>query len=241
MLDRNILLQGGATELRRLLLLLGLAPSDANAIAREHVEPLGAGLSQADIIATYRVVAPLVGSAFGLTAEQRAARVLAHASRLDNAGVAEAIGTTPEALDLLLEGSDALLRDLSGKRALILEDDGIFRRHLEECCTGSGAEVVCSTRDPVLSVLAAQVFQPGLALVDLTIGSDELAGDLAAMQIREVAPDAAVVFVTGYGKADRVAAQMSRAIALIKPVSTGALTRAIRDAFRPAVSAGPVA
>lgn len=230
----------GAAPVRRMLLLLGFPAAEANARARAGNDN-GNDAGSSALVAAYRAVADRIEGAMGLTARQRAARVLSYATRFGPDEVAEAMQISPEELQKLLRASEAALQDRSQKCALILEDDGIFRRHLEECCTDSGVVVVSSSRDPVLSVLAAKVFQPDVALVDLTIGDDELAGDLAAMRIRDVAPGSATVFVTGYTQADQIATQMSRAVALIKPVSTCALTRAIRDAFQSPVSSDSVA
>lgn len=121
--------------------------------------------------------------------------------------------------------------DGSGRSyVVVLEDNALCRTVLDQECVGQGFALASSTAWPEIALAAARLFRPRLAVVDIDLNGAELAGDLAAMQIRETSPDCHVLFVTGYPMADKIAALMDNASAVVKPFRTSEITAAIQVA-----------
>ena len=217
--------------LRRTLILLGLPVRRADEVARRTAPSMDDSMPDIVFRDAIRSVRGEVQGDFGLTADQRLARVLAMASPLGAAKTAEIMEVTPASLEELLTGARLAGSNGTNRRVVVLEDDWVFRKHLEDCCSSCEGLLVASTRDPVLVVMAAQAYQPGLAIIDLNIDGNDVAGDLAAMKIHEVAPACEVMFVTAYEHADQIASQIPNATALVKPVKASQITSAIQKAL----------
>lgn len=162
---------------------------------------------------------------------QRLALVLARATGLTDEGAAGAAGLAVDAFRRELEAAEQALSARPNRRAVVLEDHLLAREALVRQAAAAGLEVVAATGMGQAAVAAAAAFQPAIAFVDITLDGAELAGDLGAMQIREVAPDCHVMFVTGYPDAPRIASLMQNASALLKPVEQEQLAAAVRTAL----------
>ena len=171
------------------------------------------------------------GGASVLPGPERLALVLARASGLGDERAAEAAGLSVEAFRRALDQAEETLSAPPNRRAVILEDHLLARETLTDQCATAGLDVVAATGEGAAAVAAAAAFVPAIAFVDITLDGAELAGDLNAMQIREVAPDCHVMFVTGYEDAQRIASLMQNASALVKPVRQEELGAAIRAAL----------
>lgn len=181
-----------------------------------------------DVASGVAAVRDTVEGRFGLSAEQRVAVVLESAGVIQTARAAAAAGVSEDRYRALLGEAHERLSATSAERAVILEDDWFGRRRLEDACSANGVTVAASTADPALAVAAAVAYRPGIALIDLEINGDQLAGEIAAMSISERSPGTRVVLVTGYDSADRIAALMPNTEALVKPVSSSALERVLK-------------
>jgi DNA-binding NarL/FixJ family response regulator len=88
-------------------------------------------------------------------------------------------------------------------RVLVVEDFEPFRRFicskLEEKCD---LQVICQISDGLEAVQKAEELKPDLILLD--IGLPTLNGIAVARQIRKLAPDAAIIFVSQESSADVV-------------------------------------
>lgn len=166
-----------------------------------------------------------------LPGPQRLALVLARATKLGDARAAELAGLSAEAFRREIEAAEEALSAVPNRRAVVLEDHLLARETLVDQAAVAGLEVIAATGNGRAAVAAAAAFAPAIALVDLTLDGAELAGDLGAMQIREVAPDCHVMFVTGYPDAPRIASLMQNASALLKPVGQEQLSAAVRAAL----------
>ena len=166
-----------------------------------------------------------------LSGQERLALVLARATGLSDQRAAEAAGLSPDAYRRALGAAEQALSAEPNRRAVILEDHPLARESLVEQCRAVGLDVVAATGEGAAAVLAAAAFTPAIALVDINLDGSELAGDLGAMQIREVAPACHVLFVTGYPDAERIAGLMQNASALIKPIGQERLAAAVRAAL----------
>ena len=172
--------------------------------------------------------APAGGS---LSAEQRLALALVGAAKLDPGDAADLAGMPAGDFRERLAAAQRALAEAPARRAVRLEDEPLAREALVEQSVECGLDVVVATGAHDLAVAAAVAFAPVIALVDIELDGAELAGDLAAMQIREAAPDCHVLFVTGYPKADRMAGLIDNAAALIKPFRPEEFSAAIRAAL----------
>ena len=169
------------------------------------------------------------GAAGSLSATARLVLVLARASKLSEEQAAEAAGMTVETFRGELHAAEEALAAGPNRRAVILEDHLLARESLAEQARAADLEVVVATGDGAAAVAAAAAFTPAIAFVDITLDGAELAGELGAMQIRDVAPDCHVMFVTGYPDAARIAQLMQNASALIKPVGQEQLSAAVGE------------
>lgn len=217
-----------AATLSRMLVLLDVTPEE-NAAPRvaTGADPLANPADLPGLVARSR---PQLAPAFGLEPEERLVRVIA-AAGFGAQEAASAMGLTLTEHAELSERAGASLSRGGAGRILILEDEWLSRTELERSCHEGGHAVVAATGDPELAVLAAAAYQPRLALIDLILDGDEVAGDLAAMRIRECAPGCELVFVTGVGTADRIAAVVPNARALVKPVGRRRLRSVIDEIF----------
>lgn len=201
---------------RDALLLLGLRHADALRHATEH-----GGWAA---LQSPRVQA-LIDPAHGLTREQRLAVVCRAFGRPVHSVLPEV--RDPQAV---ISEADQRLADSTVRRAVILEDEWLTRRDLEDCCRTSGVELVLSSREPELAVTAARAYRPHLAIIDLEIDGNELAGDIAAMRIVEEVPGTAIVFVSAHEVARDIADILPRARAFRKPARHSDLNAAFRKA-----------
>ena len=95
-------------------------------------------------------------------------------------------------------------------RVLVVEDFEPFRRFI--CSTlekKSELQVVCEVSDGLEAVQKAEELQPDLILLD--IGLPTLNGIEAARQIRKLAPEAKIIFVSQESSADVVQEALSLA------------------------------
>ena len=93
-------------------------------------------------------------------------------------------------------------------RVLVVEDFEPFRRFI--CSTlekKSELQVVCEVSDGLEAVQKAEELQPDLILLD--IGLPTLNGIEAARQIRKLAPEAKIIFVSQESSADVVQEALS--------------------------------
>lgn len=162
---------------------------------------------------------------------ERLALVLARVSGLSEEEAAEVAGVAPERFRQQLEAAEQALADGVNRRAVVLEDHVLAREALVEQSREEGLAVVTATGTQEAAVAAAATFSPAIAMVDIDLHGAELAGDLAAMRIREAAPGCHVLFVTGYTEAERMAELMQNAGALIKPFRSQDFAAAIRAAL----------
>lgn len=165
---------------------------------------------------------------FGLDAAERIAMVVDNLQALPAEEAAAILDLSPDSYQAMVGRARERLEASGARRAVILEDDWFGRRRLEQACADHGVDIAASTADPSLTVGAALAYRPGIALIDLAIDGDELAGEIAAMAISERCPECRVVLVTGYDNADRIAALMPNSEALVKPFSSNALGRVLK-------------
>ena len=93
-------------------------------------------------------------------------------------------------------------------RVLVVEDFLPFRQFI--CSTlekKGGLKIICEVSDGLEAVQKAEVLQPDLILLD--IGLPTLNGIEAARQIRKLAPEAKIIFVSQESSADVVQEALS--------------------------------
>ena len=218
------------------LLTLLAGEREARAIARRVTEAAGPDATPescpAPLLADgFAQAMRQAGRAGGLSPDQRLALLLAKAGGLSEERAAEIAGLPVSAFRDRRASAEAALAQSTTARAVILEDHGLTRESLVEMSHSSGIEVVAATDRGAVAVAAAAAFAPAIAVIDIDLHGAELAGDLAAMQIREVAPACHVLFVTGYPEANRIAEVMQNASALIKPFRPAEFSSAVRAAL----------
>lgn len=218
-----------AKAILRALCLLGLTPQQARAALGD-----AAGDAPADAERQMRALADVGGpsaAALELEWDTWIAHVLVASGLRERDAAAAFLQVTAEELDQRLRSAEARLAEQPNRRVIILEDDWIVRRQIEDCCAGSDATVAHASGDAELTVMAARVFRPRLALIDLNIHGNEVAGEVAAHRVREAVPDTQVLLVTGYDGAETIASLIPEARALVKPLASQQLRAAIRAAL----------
>jgi two-component system, response regulator RegA len=121
---------------------------------------------------------------------------------------------------------------MAGKRLLIVDDDEVFRQRLARAMERRGFAVIIADGVSTGSN-AAREAPPDFAVVDLRLGDGS---GLAVVQvIREVAPDARIIVLTGYGNiATAVAAMKAGAVDYLpKPADADAIEAALMAQDRP--------
>ena len=126
------------------------------------------------------------------------------------------------------EGRRTEMKNLSGVRVLVVEDEFIVSLTLKVQLEAMGCDVVGTARDAGGAVAQAEALHPDVVLMDIGLsGSD---GVEATRAIMSQAPTS-IIAVTAYGD-DRVqkALQAGARLALTKPVVEEQLARAILEA-----------
>ena len=117
--------------------------------------------------------------------------------------------------------------DLAGLRVLIVEDEFLLAMELETLVEGGG----CTTVGPASSVRQALALidgeEPDIALLDVNLRGERATPVAAALQERGVP----YVLITGYSDAQLCEPELRRAPRLDKPVSSRALTCAVKRAL----------
>jgi DNA-binding LytR/AlgR family response regulator len=117
--------------------------------------------------------------------------------------------------------------DLAGLRVLIVEDEFLLAMELESLVAGGG----CTAVGPASSVRQALALidgeEPDIALLDVNLKGERATPVAAALQERGVP----YVLITGYSDAQLSEPELQRAPRLDKPVSSRALTRAVKRAL----------
>ena len=117
--------------------------------------------------------------------------------------------------------------DLAGLRVLIVEDEFLLAMELETLVEGGG----CTAVGPASSVGQALALidgeEPDVALLDVNLKGERATPVAAALQQRGVP----YVLITGYSDAQLSEPELRRAPRVDKPVSSRALTRAVKRAL----------
>jgi DNA-binding LytR/AlgR family response regulator len=117
--------------------------------------------------------------------------------------------------------------DLAGLRVLIVEDEFLLAMELETLVEGGG----CTAVGPASSVGQALALidgdAPDVALLDVNLKGERATPVAAALQQRGVP----YVLITGYSDAQLSEPELRRAPRVDKPVSSRALTRAVKRAL----------
>jgi DNA-binding LytR/AlgR family response regulator len=117
--------------------------------------------------------------------------------------------------------------DLAGLRVLIVEDEFLLAMELETLVAADG----CTTVGPASSVRQALALidgeEPDIALLDVNLKGERATPVAAALQDRGVP----YVLITGYSDAQLSEPELRRAPRVDKPVSSRALTRAVKRAL----------
>lgn len=111
-------------------------------------------------------------------------------------------------------------------RALLIEDEALVALIVEETLASLGFEVeVAGTGAEALRSVQRSI--PDLAVIDM--GLPDVEGDVLAANVREVAPDTAILIATGYDPASVLAklGHLPRVEILTKPYSDADLSVAI--------------
>lgn len=210
-----------------LALLFGEGP--ARAVERDLLAGLYGGAAVADLLVTaLGEGAPLIDPPGSVGADDWVALILVETAGLSEDAAAGLLGASPQAVRERCRAAREAIAADEMPQAVVLEDNALCRSVLDRECATSGFNVAVSTAWPEIAVAAARLFRPRLAVVDIDLNGAELAGDLAAMQIREASPDCRVLFVTGYPMADKIAALMDNASAVVKPFRSSEITAAIQ-------------
>ena len=123
--------------------------------------------------------------------------------------------------------------DARPRKLLIVEDDEAFRVRLARAMERRGYAVTMAESTVAAGAVLSGGFAPDCAVVDLKLG-DGSGLDLVP-RIREAAPDARIVILTGYGNiATSVAAIKAGAVDyLSKPADADAIDAALNAGERP--------
>ena len=117
--------------------------------------------------------------------------------------------------------------DFAGLRVLIVEDEFLLALELETLVAGGG----CTALGPASSVRQALALidgeEPDIALLDVNLRGERATPVAATLQERGVP----YVLITGYSDAQLSEPELRRAPRLDKPVSSRALTRALKNAL----------
>ncbi|HEX7947820.1 MAG TPA: response regulator [Phenylobacterium sp.] len=113
-------------------------------------------------------------------------------------------------------------RPLTGRRALIVEDEGLFALELTETLAGLGCAVVDVAAGLSRGLAAAEFHELDLAVVDVHLGRDK-AFRIAHMLMARQVP---FLFVTGAGR-DAIPVAFDEIPALIKPFTPTTLREAL--------------
>ncbi|HEX2477971.1 MAG TPA: response regulator [Geminicoccaceae bacterium] len=117
--------------------------------------------------------------------------------------------------------------DLAGLRVLIVEDEFLLAMELETLVECGG----CTAVGPASSVRQALALidgdEPDIALLDVNLKGERATPVAAALQDRGVP----YVLITGYSDAQLSEPELRNAPRLDKPVSSRALTRAVKRAL----------
>lgn len=230
-MQQDVLADKGLDRGERLKALLSLLFGEAQGrrLERQLGDRFAAGDEFTDLLAqVFSDKTPPAHPPSSVSADDWTALVLTDTGGLDEEEAAALLGTTPATVRKRCVSARAAIDAVPSPHAIILEDNSLCRSVLDKECVETGFELAASTAWPEIAVAAARLFKPSLAVVDIDLNGVELAGDLAAMQIREASPECHVLFVTGYAKADKIAALMDNASAVVKPFRSAEITSAIR-------------
>jgi DNA-binding NarL/FixJ family response regulator len=123
-------------------------------------------------------------------------------------------------------------RNLSSVHVLVVEDSVAFRRYIvATLATQGGLEVIGEVADGLEAVQKAQELKPDLILMD--IGLPSLSGIEAARRIRNLVPEAKVVFLSQESSADIIQMALSTGASgyVVKVNAEHELLRTVRSAI----------
>ena len=119
-------------------------------------------------------------------------------------------------------------RPLSGRRALIVEDDGLFALAMTEMLAGLGCTIVDVAGGLARGLAAAEFHELDLAVVDVNLGEEKAFGVAFMLMARHVP----FVFATGSGRAS-IPQAFSDVPTLEKPFSVQELAAALSSLSPP--------
>jgi DNA-binding NarL/FixJ family response regulator len=123
-------------------------------------------------------------------------------------------------------------RNLSSVHVLVVEDSVAFRRYIvATLATQGGLEVIGEVADGLEAVQKAQELKPDLILMD--IGLPSLSGIEAARRIRNLVPEAKVVFLSQESSADIIQMALNTGASgyVVKVNAEHELLRTVRSAI----------
>ncbi|HXN18030.1 MAG TPA: response regulator transcription factor [Candidatus Binatus sp.] len=123
-------------------------------------------------------------------------------------------------------------RNLSSVHVLVVEDSVAFRRYIvATLATQGGLEVIGEVSDGLEAVQKAQELKPDLILMD--IGLPSLSGIEAARRIRNLVPEAKVVFLSQESSADIIQMALNTGASgyVVKVNAEHELLRTVRTAI----------
>lgn len=116
------------------------------------------------------------------------------------------------------------------QRILVAEDEPVVAFDLCETVREAGYEVEGPHGDIASAMLASQKGRPDLAILDITLGQDDVYS-LARILAEENVP---IIFHSGRHTREEVAARFPQALTLIKPCPPAAMLQAVNSTLNAA-------